>query len=316
MLDPKVVEAAYDDAVATDSYIHKTAISFSMIGGCRRQAAYALRDGWPDEAGPGSATAYLGGAIHDRLLPDLADRLGDGLVEPEIWTVVEGVHIVGHPDIVLDEGECLDLKTVSQWYYQTCKLRVPRDHRLQVTAGALATDSIGCCLLYVNRSDGDRFAVSWDTERYTPDLVEWVRQVQVDPDDAPRDERGPVLSWKCDQCPWVSQCWGPLDEFRAPQSIVADEIGVEMALEEYDAARFAAAEAEKNREFWRHVLDGTEEGAYGIWELGWTGSAGPAGDVPDYKAAWEWLEETGGPLPYKIGKPKKQSISVRRRTED
>jgi hypothetical protein len=315
MLDPEVVEAAYDDAVATDNYVHKAAVGMSMIGGCRRQAAYALRDGWPDEPGSGSATAYLGTAIHDRLLPDLADRLG-GQVEPEVWTVVEGIEIVGHPDLVLDEGECLDLKTVSQWYYETCKRRVPWEHRLQVTAGALATDSIGCCLLYVNRSDGARFAVSWDIEEYTGDLMEWVRQIQVDPNDAPRDERGPVLSWKCDQCPWVKQCWGPLDEFRAPQSIVADEIGIEMALEEYDAARQIAADAKKDQEFWRQVLDGSESGPYGIWELGWTGGGGPIKDTPDYEAAWEWLEETGGPLPYKRGKPKKPSISVKRRTQD
>lgn len=313
MLDPEVVEAAYDDAVATDSYVHKSAISFSMIGGCRRQGAYALRDGWPDEPGAGSATAYLGTAIHDKLLPDLAERMG-GKAEPETWVTVKGVEIVGHPDLVLDE-DCLDVKSVSQWYFEVCRARIPLRHYLQVTAGALATNSIGCCLLYVNRSDGARFAASWDVSRYMDVLEEWVEQIQVDPADAPRDERGPVLSFICDECPWVTECWGPVNEFRAPQSIVADEIGIEMALEEYDDARFRAKKAEEDREFWRQVLDGAEPGPYGIWELGWTGGK-PLDDKPDYKAAWRFLEETDGPLPYVRGGTSKRSISVKRRSAE
>lgn len=311
MLDPEVVEAAYDDAVGTDTYRHKSAIGFSMIGGCRRQAAYALRDGWPDEPGTGKPTAYLGKAIHDRLLPDLAKLLG-AEIEPEVTLEVGGITITGHPDLVLDEGEAFDLKTVSQWYYETCRARVPLQHRLQVTAGALATQSIGCCLLYVNRSDGSRFAVTWDVGAYVPALEQWVEEIQVDPNDAPRDERGPVLSFICDECPWVSQCWGPLNEFRAPQSIVADEIGIEMALEEYDAARFRENAAKSDKEFWRQVLDGTEPGPYGIWELGWTGGR-PLDEKPDYEAAWRHLEASGAPLPYKRGGASKRAISVKKR---
>lgn len=315
MIDPELVEAAYDDAVETDDYVHASPVTMSMVGGCRRQAAYALRDGWPDDTGPSSGPAYLGGAIHTRLLPDLAERL-DADVEPEVAVTIEGVRIVGHPDLVLNEGECLDLKTVSQFYYPVVKGSVPLEHRLQVTAGALATDCVGCCLLYVNRSDGARFAVSWDVGDYTAELVAWARNIQHPPDDVPRDERGPVLSFKCDACPWVSQCWGPLDEFRTPQSAVIDEVGIEMALEEYDRARATESQGKLDKEFWRTALSGHDAGPYGPWELGWTGSAGPAGDVPDYEAAWSYLEEQGAPLPYKRGRAKKQSISVKRRTPE
>jgi hypothetical protein len=315
VIDADLVEAAYDDAVTTDDYVHASAVTMSMVGGCRRQAAYALRDGWPDTPSDSSAPAYLGGAIHTRLLPDLARRL-EGDVEPEVEVTVEGVRIVGHPDLVLREGECLDLKTVSQFYYAVVKGAVPLDHRLQVTAGALATDCVGCCLLYVNRSDGDRFAVSWDVGEYTADLVTWARDIQHPPDDVPRDERGPVLSFKCDACPWVSQCWGPLDEYRAPQAAVIDEVGIEMALEEYDRARVAESRGRLDKEFWRAALDGYDAGPYGSWELGWTGGGKPAGDVPDYEAAWSYLVDQGAPLPYKRGKPKKPSISVKRRTPE
>lgn len=317
MIDPNLVEAAYDDAVTTDDYVHASAITMSMVGGCRRQAAYALRDGWDDDSpADGSPTAYLGGAIHTRLLPDLAERLG-GDVEPEVSVEVEGVTIVGHPDLVLGEGECLDLKTVSMFYYATCKGEVPHEHRLQVTAGALATDSIGCCLLYVNRSDGERFAVSWDVGEYTADLVQWVRDIQHPPDEVPRDERGPVLSFKCDECPWVRDCWGPIDTYRTPQSAVIDEVGIEMALEEYDRARAKESAGKLDKEFWRAALDGHPAGPYGPWSLGWSGGAsGPPGDVPDYEAAWSYLEEQGAPLPYKRGKPKKATINVKRRVPE
>lgn len=315
MIDPEVLEAAYDEAVTRDDYVHASPVTMSMVGGCRRQAAYALRDGWPPDPSPSGATAYLGGAIHTRLLPDLAGLL-DGQDEPEVSVTIEGVRIVGHPDLVLNEGECVDLKTVSQFYYAICKGRVPLEHRLQVTAGALATDSVGCALLYVNRSDGARFAVSWDVGTYTGELVQWVRDIQHPPADVPRDERGPVLSFKCDACPWVKECWAWTETYRAPQSVVLDEIGVEMALEEYDRARAAESEAKLDKEFWRAALDPQEAGTYGPWELGWTGSAAPAGDVPDKDAAWRYLEENDLPLPYKRGKPKGQSISVKRRTPE
>lgn len=310
MLDPEVVEAAYDDAVLSDDYVHRTPVTMSMIGGCRRQAAYALDLGWPDIPGTSGGAAYAGGAIHTRLLPDLAARLG-GHWEEEVELTIEGITISGHVDLVLWEGEVLDVKTVSAFYYPVVRRKVPWNHRLQPTGYALATDSIGCTLLYVNRSDPDqRFATSWDADRYVHDLRRWVRDVQRRPELVPRDERGPGLSIICDSCPFAGQCWGPPEE-KPPQAVVVDELGIELALEEYDAARETEKEAKAEKEFWRRALDGYEPAPYGDWELGWTGKSGED-LVEDKDAAVRVLEEYGLPVPLKRVQ-KKQSISVTRR---
>lgn len=310
MLDPEVLEAAYDDAVASDDYVHKTPVTMSMIGGCRRQAAYALDEGWPDIPGSSGGAAYVGSAVHNWLLPDLAERLG-GRYEQDVTLHVEGLTISGHVDLVTPDGEAVDVKTVSAFYYPVVRRRTPWNHKLQTTGYALATDSIGCNLLYIDRSDPDnRFAVGWDVSRHTEDLKQWVRDVQRPPDQVPRDEQGPGLSMICDSCPFARRCWGKLDDHRAPQSIVVDELGAELALEEYDRAREAESEAKKEKAFWRAALDGYDPAEYGPWVLKWSG-ASSEGWADDKDAAVRRLEELGYEVPQKKVK-KSPSINVTR----
>lgn len=313
MLDPEVIEAAYDDAVSTDDYVHATPVTMSMIGDCRRQAAYALDLGWPELPGTGGGAAYVGTAVHDKLLPDLAARLG-GQYEQDVELHIEGLTIAGHADLVLWEGEVLDLKTVSAFYYPVVRRRVPFRNRLQTEGYGLATDSIGCALLYVDRSDPEnRFATSWDVGRYSEALRTWVREVQHKPEQVPRDEPGPGLSIICDSCPFAGECWGAGWEEggRTPQKIVADELGIELALEEYDSAREVEKQAKADKTFWRQALDGYEPADYGVWHLGWSGKA-TTEMTEDKDAAVRMLEEMGYPVPLKEVK-KSQSINVTRK---
>lgn len=312
MLDPEVVEAAYDDAVQTDDYVHRTPVTMSMIGGCRRQAAYALELGWPDLPGSSGGAAYVGTAVHDKLLPDLAARLG-GQYEQDVELTIGGLTIAGHADLVLWEGEVLDLKTASAFYYPVVRRRVPWRNRLQTEGYGLATDSIGCTLLYVDRSDPDnRFATTWDVGRYTADLTRWVEEVQRRPELVPRDERGPGLSIICDSCPFAGECWGPaLLENQNPQSVVVDELGIELALAQYDEAREIEKDARAEKEFWRAALEGFTPAEYGPWLLKWTGKASEE-LVDDKDLAVRMLEEMGYDIPQKRVK-KNQSISVTRK---
>lgn len=287
----------YDQATSQDDYVHRSAVSASMIGGCRRMAAYAIRDGWPDENMPSTAPAYLGDAIHEKLLADLA-AMGAGTAEWPTKMTVAGLEITGSIDLAAD-AQVIDLKTVSEYYYKVVQSRTPIGHLLQVSFYAISEGVDRCVLLYVNRSSGERFAVSWDPGDYAGQLQAWVEEVQAPPEEVPRDERGPGLSWMCDHCPFAGPCWGVTPgQTRPPQSVVVDEIGVEMALEEYDLARAAEKHAKEQREFWRRALDQHEPAPYGPWVLGWSG--GKDTEVPDVEAAAELLAELGFMMPTKI----------------
>lgn len=312
VISDEQLEALYDKATQADDYVHQSAISASMLGGCRRLGSYALRDGWPEENMPSTSAAYLGTAIHDRLLADLA-AMGAGTAEWATRLSVAGTEITGSVDLALSD-QVIDLKTVSEWYYKVVQSRTPIGHLLQVSFYAISEGVNRCAVLYVNRSSGERFAVSWDPADYADQVRDWVQQVQAPPEEVPRDERGPGLSWMCDHCPFAGPCWGvTADQVRPPQAVVVDEIGVEVALEEYDKARAAEKKAKEDREFWRRALDQHDPAAYGSWVLGWSG--GKDTEVPDVEAAAELLGELGFMMPTKTreGAP---SIQVKRTKPD
>lgn len=287
------VERAYDNITRINDYRHTAPIGMSMLGRCRRQAAYALRDGWPEENEPGSAQAYIGSAIHLDLLPRLAAQLGAQAEVPVVWDV-GAVTVKGTADLVRS-GTVIDLKTVSHYYYASCRERVPWAHLLQVTGYAAALKADTCALLYVNRSSGERFVYSWPAALHLPELVEWLADAQHPPEEVARDERGPGLSMVCDSCAWAAACWGPLQPAQQPQGAVVNEEGLEMALAEYAAARGREAAAKADREFWRQALVGSTGGSYGGWQLRW--SAGGHREVLDVEMVRVLLEQAGYEVP-------------------
>ena len=288
--------AAYDEAMAVDDYTRGAVISASMIGSCRKQGAYALTFGWPEEPGGSSAVAHLGHAVHEYLLPRLAAALG-GEVEYEAVGEIAGIEVSGHIDLLTPHAT-LDVKTVSDNYYPTVARKTPTSHRLQATAYAMLTNRKRVVLLYINRGNGDRFTVEWDTDDYADEVRSWLEQIKVDPDWVPRDERGPGLSIVCDSCPFKGPCWGPVADDQFPQGVIVNEQGVEMALEQYVEAREKAAKAKSDQEFWRKTLEGAPVGEFGPWRLKWKGKGGTK-EVPDPDAMEARLIELGEEVPVK-----------------
>lgn len=303
--------ATYDEIATLDPYVHKSAVSMSMLGRCRRQAAYALHQGWPPHNEAGSPQAYLGSAIHKDLLPEMAKRLG-GEHEVPLTLSLHGVDVTGTADLVLDSA-ILDLKTVSQYYYAVVSEKIPFSHRLQVTGYAAALGRSHCTLLYVNRSDGSRFAETWGVDEYWPEVDQWIADISLRPEDTPRDERGPGHSMVCDSCPFAEQCWGPVTDGQLPQGVIVTEYGVELALESYAEARERAKKAKADQEYWRDVLAGQDPGPYGGWELGWSNPRSK--EVFDAVEAERVIREMGLTVPMRTtqGKP---SISVAPHRED
>lgn len=310
--------ATVDDIFTEDDYVHRSPISMSMLGRCRRQGAYALRDGgWPETASSSSPQAWLGKAIHKVLLEDLSRRIG-GMYEYAVQLACADTVIKGTTDLLLPGAKgVLDLKTTSDRWYSVVSGRVPWSNRLQATGYGMATGTEVCMLLYVNRSDGNRFIEEWRTEQYADDVELWVADCHHAPEQVERDERGPGLSLICDDCPWARECWGisedaDLEKKRA-QSIVVVEEGIEMVLDSYDEAREREKSAKADKEFWKTALDGHDPAAYGQWNLGW--SKPRPKPVLDEDEARRLLTAAGLPIPTKM-KTSAPSISVTRRKDD
>jgi len=293
--------SAYDQIVQRDPYVALGSVTASMMGQCSRQVSYALRDGQPErEDDPdGSPTAYLGTAIHERLLPDLAEILG-GEIEQEVsWDSPLGLVITGHADLVTPTA-VVDVKTVSGRYYPIVLERPPRNHLWQVLVYALAAEKDEGYLLYVNRDTGERFVREVDFAEHLPVMLDWLGAAAVgEPEEHVREQRGPDLSIICDSCPWVEECWGHGPVGRLPQSVIVGEVGVETALRNYADARYTEGQAKADKEFWRSVIAGHEPGAYGGFSLSWRGSDGET-PVIDGDAAKAMLESYGLDVPYKI----------------
>lgn len=130
---------------------------------------------------------------------------------------------------------------------------------------------------------------------FDPDIEgeawEWVEQVarSSSPDELPRDQDGPGLSVVCDNCPFLTACWGPAGGDVKPQAqLVVTDADLAQALAEYDRNRALEAEAKRAKDVARAKLDGTDpaiylpEGEPTGYRLKWSGGREvPATRVPD-----------------------------------
>lgn len=287
------------------------ALTMSGLGGCTRQAAYRLARTPPseDQVHGEMREANIGTMIHAGLLPNLALLLG-GQEEIAVQLRAAGLVINGRSDLYVPGlATVCDLKTVGLYKFGALSETVNRSHRLQVAGYALGAQQSGLDVqwiawVYLDRSSGADYVIA---EPFTEELVELVEQrcaelaaYAAEPDAAPRDERGPGLSFVCDGCPWLRTCWGEDAEpgvVGAQRILARDHDGVARALALYDEARAREKVAHDDKEFARAMFGDYEPGQYGDFSFSWSS----ASETDDRDAALGLLAQAGIPVPRKRG---------------
>lgn len=258
-------------------------LTMSGLGGCTRHAVYCLAGTPPTDtptAEEGRA-ALLGTWIHDGLLPAMARQIGDHAVtEVPVTLRAAGQIITGTLDLA-DHDTVWDLKTVREWRLDGVRRHGTYDeHRMQVMGYALARHQSGhpvrwVCWLYLDRSTGELHIIAEPfTNSAAMTVIDRVTLLcayaDSDPDAAPRDERGPGLSYVCDRCAWLRRCWGDdalPGEVGVQRSLAATPEGIEAALELYATGAAAASRGRKDQEFAKAILAGVPDNTYGRWIL-------------------------------------------------
>lgn len=288
------------------------ALTMSGLGGCTRQAAYRVARTPPSEplVWQEMREANIGTMIHEGLLPHLADETG-GTEEIAVELHTDALDIKGRTDLYSERLRAVvDLKTVGSYKFVALSSTIRRSHRLQVAGYALAirqsnraVDWIAWC--YLDRSSGkDRVIVEpWsdELERLVADRCAEIALFAEDPEAAPRDERGPGLSYVCDGCAWLRRCWGEdarPGEVGAQKTVLHEHGGVEEALRLYDDARARRDAAKEEMEFARAMFGDYDTGQYGEYSFGYASE----GSSPDKDAALRVLEDAGIPVPTKSSK--------------
>jgi hypothetical protein len=287
----------------------------SAVGRCRRRAAYGIGGTAPDpqhERRAGAA-AWIGTWTHAGLLPLLARLLAPARTEvPVQWRQLGLPDLAGSCDLYrARSGLVLDVKTVSAYQLDQARARGvrPLDER-QVTGYGQALASMGrrvrqLAVLYVctetgrNGDDQGHLWLGAPDEGVCAANTQWWAEVTdhtLNPDDAPRDERGPGLSYACDECPWLRRCWGPdaVPGGTGAQATVAEREGAYVtAVEAYASAARAEADAKADKAFARACLENAPPGRYGAFTLAW----GHSGARPDAAAMAAALRALGLPVP-------------------
>jgi hypothetical protein len=257
-----------------------TRLTMSGLGGCTRACAYSIAgteasDVPPEEEG---RQAMLGNVLHEWLLPRMAAMFGpDAEVEKPVQLSAAGLTISGTLDLVWN-GIVVDLKTVREYRLHGVRRHgTYTEHEAQVYGYALAEHQSGnpirwVAWLYFDRATGD---VEIRVEPFTNarafaviDRVENLKTFAADPDRAPREARGPGLSYACNRCPWLRRCWGDdavPGEIGAQASIALTDPGVEFALALYKQASDAGGQAKLDQMFAKAILAQVKPGRYGPW---------------------------------------------------
>lgn len=293
-------------------------LSMSYLGGCQRESAYRIAGVDPDPEyvhvmnEEEARAAMVGTWIHDGLLPELANLLAGGEHEKRVeLTVPVGDSEDGVTPLVVVDGstDCytraagggvIDLKTVGAFKLGDIDAHGPRiRHRTQVRGYASALVQMGVPVswtgwVYLDRGDGAVKAViePFGEEEYTATLrrVRHLVALAEDPDYAPRDERGPGLSWVCDGCPFLRRCWGPSATPGSSRAIaVHDAPGIAYAGEKVVELRAQHTALGKQIDFLKAQVGRPEQGQYG----GITVSYGKDGTKPDVDAMIQMLKDRG-----------------------
>lgn len=303
----------------------------SATGGCRRLFAYhvsgtPMDDGWePSEM----RQAHLGTWQHAGLLPRLAEVLPGALIEEGVEWSLDRSDVGLDPVIVRGRYDlswgtvAVDLKTVGEHgLARVLRDGGRREHWLQVHGYGAARMQRGhkvthVAIVYLDRASGEHLVL---VEPFREDLMAaailWHLEVReyaaLDPDGAPRDERGPGLSIICDGCPFARRCWGEAPRFGTRQHAVLGENpeAIRSALEMYDRASAAATAAESDKAFAKAILDGEPRGTR---PDGWRIRYQSSGERVNQAEAVRLLEAHDLPVPKS---PATYSLRVERVPED
>jgi len=251
--------------------------------------------------------------------------------------------ITGHVDLYRRRSKlALDVKTVSRHQLDYVRRLAdetgigarPKDlQQLHANAASLTAEGKPCewvAVLYVctetsmDRSDSEGLLwVQPVDPAITAQVVAWWAEVTgTDPEQLPRDERGPGLAFICDECPFLRRCWGPEATpgvVGAQRVLAVDDPAVADALGRYTEAstRYTAAgrdgrAADSDRAFYAAVLSGTEPGTYLGDGQGYALEWKPGSLRLDQREATDLLELHGLPVPKSRGKrsPKVQPVEV------
>lgn len=299
---------------------HPHDVGISSVGGCRRALALALAKVPPsDDHGPGEdRAANLGTMQHAGYLPVLADQLAGARIEVSVTLRAAGLTLPGHIDLA-DPTTVVDLKTVGEHRLHGARYRGAAyfHHRLQVggyALGRLQADPANApryvAWLYLDRANGDMYLI---VEQFTNQLAlqvidrltEIACYVNTDPMLAPPDERGPGLSIVCDQCPFLTACWGPT---AVPGRTGAQAIRpvngdwtprmaeIQDALLDYLDAHEVETKGKNRKADAVAKLEGVPTGVYGAAKYGFTK---PQTDKIDQAAAVAKLRRLGLEVPTK-----------------
>lgn len=330
---PVVVAPLDLDGLVTDAFLRhdaqharsqQTAPGVSLTYVCQRQAAlrFAGAD-YTDDVVDEKRAAALGTWVHAGLLPQLRRVVG-GRARYEVPVEVTP-WLKGHVDLWLhQDGTTLDVKTCTD--SKLSKVRQEGADPKHVAAGHLyalglrnsvkGADPQQVAVLYVGRERGDHVTVSqpYDPE-VTAEALDWWETARMygtapssgGPDMAPiGDRRGPGLDLVCDGCPFASRCWPGVDGARPQSRLVKDgDVMTEDALQQLADATKRKAQAEKDAEWAKALLDGTPPGQYGPWLLKRQRDTPPK-PVVDLDAA----KAAGLALPTKLNNGRRGGTSV------
>lgn len=330
-------------------------VGASEVGVCRRAAGYHKHGVKPtDPAGITSLAAIFGTWYHDGA-SEVMRKIWGAFVNVTVESELIRGHIdaleltaaqrakIGLPRIedAPDVAVVTDLKTKRDaWMVDYVRSRGPmRSELFQVHIYALLVIlglikplrhqeqlvSLGPIpvgrvrLIYVARTGEDAEFVheqDFDPE-IAAEAMEWVAQIEASkrPEDLPRDQDGPELSYVCDSCPFRTACWGDVPGFKVQSQLVTTADEKIAALREYDLARVdeKAANVRKNRA--RAMLDAITPGIYTdgseAFKIGWRGGAMQA-PKPDIDAMVALFEAAGLDIPMLEPRPGSRSIDIQR----
>lgn len=298
-------------------------LSMSYLGACQREAAYRIAQEDPDPQyvevmdEDEARAAMVGTWIHEGLLPELAALLAGGQAEIRVELVVplgqaddQGitplVKVQGSGDVYTAAagGGVIDLKTVGAYKLGDIDVFGAKEkHRKQVRGYAAGMVQMGypvawTAWLYLDRGDGTVKAVvePFGQEEYVGVLrrVQHLVALAEDPDYAPRDERGPGLSWVCDSCPFLRRCWGPEAVPGEKRAIaVHTDPDIAFAGEQVVELRAKLTALDKQIDFYKAQVGRPPVGQYGGIKV----TYGKDGEKPDTPRMIALLEELGYEIP-------------------
>ena len=320
----------------------------SEIGDCRRLAGYRFHGTKPTNESD-NIKAVLGTWLHKGALSVLRKEFGAFIevmaedehlrghidavyLDEEAALRLSGSRRVAHPaDVITVE----DVKSKSVYAMDSVRTRGPkRKEKYQVHLYAdllrrglaapgrgdqAAIHALGPLdvqkvrLRYVCRDNGDEFV--WESdfdEQVLMDARFWRDEVleSESPEELPRDQDGPGLSFICDSCPFLDECWGPEREDGKPRQVILvhNDEEVAQALRDYDEARLIAADAEKAKKKARAMLSAAPPGRYGDLVLSWSEPRKEPDPVPDVEQMVKLFEAAGLEVP--TIQPEKRSATI------